>query len=427
MTDLIAALPMYDWPEARADVDAHWVAIRDRLRAAGIAAPERLVRRNADMPAVPGGIRDRDGTLLAPDPATLPPDELDLATLWRHPNLLLAQTCWGPVRAQHLLMQVHVVGQPDYSDVEGGQGRRYSSAIVMRLGADRQPVAPPAHGDAVLPLERLNGLRLACNEPDSMSGSKALREDLERAGAGFAIFSDLVMTGSHRASIRLVAEGGADVCAIDCRTWDLARRHDPAARELVVVGWTARRMGLPFISARGLKEHHAALRKALAPVRLDASTFRRRLLDSGIARPEDIRGSSEAEIAALEARFQRRFPASYRQLLSIIGHSSGRLVDADEFAIHAGQLDLVNADAREMLGWLREDGVDVEAVVPPMAFFIAARQRDYPVFIVADGGDDSAVFGLDDEGAMLRVADSVWDWIGGFCADAEFFIGAGMR
>ena len=64
---------------------------------AGIDAPEKLVRRNADLPPVPGGIRNGEGRVIAPDPATLPPDELDFPTLWKHPELLLAQTCWGPM------------------------------------------------------------------------------------------------------------------------------------------------------------------------------------------------------------------------------------------------------------------------------------------------------------------------------------------
>ena len=134
MTQFVAALPMYDWPERRAEVDAEWAALRDRLRAHGVDAPERLVRRNADLSPVPGGIRDADGAVIAPDPATLAPDEVDLATLWRHPALLLAQTCWGPMQATGLAAHVAVVGQPNYSDVEGGQGTLYSSAIVMRAG-----------------------------------------------------------------------------------------------------------------------------------------------------------------------------------------------------------------------------------------------------------------------------------------------------
>src|SRR5690606_12017203 len=52
MTRFIAALPMYDWPEVRPEVDAQWVRLRDHLRRQGIEAPKTLVRRNADMPAV---------------------------------------------------------------------------------------------------------------------------------------------------------------------------------------------------------------------------------------------------------------------------------------------------------------------------------------------------------------------------------------
>ena len=102
---------MYDWPEARASIDAEWEGLRARLQQAGIDAPEKLVRRNADLPAVPGGIRNGEGRAIAPDPATLPPGELDFPALWKHPALLLAQTCWGPLE-EGLARHVVVVGQP---------------------------------------------------------------------------------------------------------------------------------------------------------------------------------------------------------------------------------------------------------------------------------------------------------------------------
>ena len=35
----VAALPMYDWPEVRAETDALWAAIGDGLRNAGLDAP----------------------------------------------------------------------------------------------------------------------------------------------------------------------------------------------------------------------------------------------------------------------------------------------------------------------------------------------------------------------------------------------------
>ena len=64
------------------------------------------------------------------------------------------------------------------------------------------------------------------------------------------MFSSRIETGGHRASIRAVATDMADVAAIDCRSWAMARQFEPAARALAVVGWTARRKGLPFIAAK---------------------------------------------------------------------------------------------------------------------------------------------------------------------------------
>jgi ABC-type phosphate/phosphonate transport system substrate-binding protein len=276
----IAALPMYDWPEARAETDAEWAGLRERLVATGIDAPEKIVRRNAELPAVPGGIRDSEGRIVAPDPATLPSGELDFQTLWKHPALLLAQTCWGPME-QGLAAHVTVIGQPSYDGIEGGQGELYSSAILMRrsspsplrggsarsagVGVAQESALPsPADGRAILPLDLILNKRFAYNSTDSMSGIMALTRDLEAAGESLQIFSERIETGAHRASIVAVAEGGADVCAIDCRSWHLAKLHEPRAADLGVVGWTARRKGLPYITSRHTPpETVARLRAAL--------------------------------------------------------------------------------------------------------------------------------------------------------------------
>lgn len=250
---LVAALPMYDWPELRAEVDAQWVVMRDALRAKGYDAPEVLMRRNADLPPVPGGIKDAAGNVIAPDPATLRPDELDLPTLWRHPDLLITQTCWGPMELG-LGRQVHLAGQDDYSGIEGGGGELYSSALVARRG-EGTPVAAPIDGKARLPIDLMRQKRLAVNSHDSMSGYLALRRDLETQGETLALFVSLVETGGHRESIEAVASGRADMAAIDCKSWAFAQRFDEAASALVVVGWTGRRKGLPFISSLELPAH----------------------------------------------------------------------------------------------------------------------------------------------------------------------------
>src|SRR5690242_15236503 len=97
MSTFVAALPMYDWPEKRDEVDAQWARLRDAFRQRGIDAPEAVVRCNRELPAVPGGIRDAAGEVIAPDPARLPPEELDFHALWLSPALLFGQTCWGPM------------------------------------------------------------------------------------------------------------------------------------------------------------------------------------------------------------------------------------------------------------------------------------------------------------------------------------------
>ena len=75
---------MYDWPEPRAEVDAEWATIRDLLRQ-GLDAPQKLSR---DI--------ELDGAVASPD-------------------LLFAQTCWGPMELG-LAEHVQVVGQPIIRD-----------------------------------------------------------------------------------------------------------------------------------------------------------------------------------------------------------------------------------------------------------------------------------------------------------------------
>jgi len=236
---------MYDWPERRDEVNAEWAAIRDRLLSEGIDAPEGLTR-----------------------------DFDDLHELWRRPNLLFAQTCWGPMELG-LAGHVQVIGQPSYDGIEGGEGPYYSSAIVMRRDLP-PPLTPPLKGEgdsamsappsplrggvrgggipepgmAHLPLDLLRGQRLAYNGPDSMSGIIGLTRDLEAIGENLALFSERIVSGGHRLSVRAVAEGRADVAAIDCLSWALAQRYESAAKDLRIVGWTAKRKGLPFITAK---------------------------------------------------------------------------------------------------------------------------------------------------------------------------------
>lgn len=216
---MIAALPMYDWPEVAGATDALWAALRVRIAEAGFDAPLALTR---DAP---------------------------LPRIWSAEDLLIAQTCGLPYVAG-AARAARLVGTPIY-EVEGCAGPAYRSALVARRGAGG--------------LEALRGARFARNEAGSLSGWAA---PLDLLGRDF--FGEIVETGAHRASVQAVAEGRADLAAVDAVAWRLARLHEPASEALEVVGWTAPFPATPFItSALHDGSERAALRAAFAETLAD--------------------------------------------------------------------------------------------------------------------------------------------------------------
>jgi ABC-type phosphate/phosphonate transport system substrate-binding protein len=63
-------------------------------------------------------------------------------------------------------------------------------------------------------------------------------------------FGPAVMTGAHAASVIAVAEGRAEVAAIDAVTWRLCLRVEPKAQALRVLCWSDPAPGLPYITGR---------------------------------------------------------------------------------------------------------------------------------------------------------------------------------
>ena len=202
---------MYDWPEERAEIDARWNRLASALVFEGFDPPNDLARHR------------------------------DVLDLWLSPDLLVGETCMYPLETV-LAGKVRYVATPVHEAPGCGAGT-YRSAIVMRGRGSDVPV--PSGSGPVLPA--LGGLTLAANMPDSMSGHVALVRDTETAGR--PQMESVVWTGSHRASVVAVAKGDADVAAIDCVSWALALKHEPAACELRVAGWTAERAALPLITA----------------------------------------------------------------------------------------------------------------------------------------------------------------------------------
>jgi len=207
---MIATLPMYDWPELHAASDALWQHIHQALLHSGLDAPANLARFDNDDEA------------------------------WLRDDLLLSQTCGYPL-ATTLCGKVQYVASPVYT-VKGCRGAHYSSALLV-------------YRHSQLSTLTLAGTRLAYNSRRSLSGYRCLESMFGEADKHFGA---LIKTGAHRQSARAVATGNAEVAAIDAVCWHLLQQHEPqTARQLRVIGWTALRPSLPFITS--LKTSHKAL------------------------------------------------------------------------------------------------------------------------------------------------------------------------
>ncbi len=267
------SLPMYDLPEVAWATDRLWMAIRERLLAAGIApVPDALCR---------------DG---------------DLHALWTDPGLLFSQTCGWPLMHRYGAV-LEPLATPCY-DLPGCEGPLYRSVIVVR--ADRAPVRS---------LAALRGSICAVNGWDSQSGWNALAATVAAFGADEPFFAGAVVTGSHAASLAAVAAAKADLAAIDCVTFGLLARYRPAAvAALRVIGETEPVPGLPYVTRRGAPAALTALlRQAVLEVASASDTAEARAA-LGLVGAEVLGFDAYRPIVAMTARGvsppERRFNAN---------------------------------------------------------------------------------------------------------------------
>jgi ABC-type phosphate/phosphonate transport system substrate-binding protein len=229
-SEQIAALPMYDYPELTSAHDALWAALSSRLVAAGMGdVPRRLTRSLGHFES------------------------------WRHPRLLLGQGCEYPL-ATSFASSARLVATPRYS-APGCEGANYRSAIVVRT-------EDPAEW-----LTDLRGRRCVINEPDSNSGMNFLRAAIAPLAGGGRFFASVSLSGSHWNSATMVADGRADIAALDCVSFAhfLRLRPEPV-RNLRILGWTPPSRSPPFITAGATDDTTLQLlRSVLASVAADAT------------------------------------------------------------------------------------------------------------------------------------------------------------
>jgi len=196
---VIASLPMYDRAETADAHDRLWGLIRNALG----RGPASLTRNT------------------------------DVWDIWHDPALCLSQTCGYPYRAK-LHGAVTLIGTPDHG-LAGCAPGYYQSVFVTRKDQ-------PGH------LHQYRDARFAFNEAMSQSGWAAAQT--HAAQLGFQ-FSNTVQTGAHRESARAVAEGRADVAALDAVSWAMMQAYDDFASTLHVVDRTTPTPALPYICAPG--------------------------------------------------------------------------------------------------------------------------------------------------------------------------------
>ncbi|SDD15249.1 phosphate/phosphite/phosphonate ABC transporter substrate-binding protein [Ruegeria marina] len=206
---MTAMLGMYDLPPLRDANDRFWALIR----AAFGEGPDRL---------------DRDR---------------DFWEIWQDPDLVLAQTCGMPYRTR-LHGTVQLVGTPDYG-LPGCPPGHYCSVFVARADDDRD-------------LAGLTGGTFAYNEALSQSGWAAPVNHLLALGLRP---ETLLQTGAHALSAEAVANGAADLAALDALTWELLREHTGLGGQLREVARTAPTPTLPYITA--LRSDSAAIAAAV--------------------------------------------------------------------------------------------------------------------------------------------------------------------
>ncbi|MBW4034839.1 MAG: PhnD/SsuA/transferrin family substrate-binding protein [Proteobacteria bacterium] len=208
----VASLAMYDLPQLRPAIDRLWQAIRDRMRADGIAqVPDALAH---DRP---------------------------LEAIWRDPALVLAQTCGLPFMTT-LRETVRLVATPCY-DLPGCDGADYCSLIIVRSDHPAQRIAD------------LRGGIAAINGWNSQSGMSALRAVVAPIAGGPSFFRRVLVTGAHRDSLHAVRTGAADIAAIDCVTHGLLADHAPGeCAGTRVLCRSPTTPGLPLVTAAATRD-----------------------------------------------------------------------------------------------------------------------------------------------------------------------------
>jgi ABC-type phosphate/phosphonate transport system substrate-binding protein len=205
---------MFDLPELHDHTTTFSSAWSAEIRRRGLVAPE--IRTAPDGPLLPH---------------------------WRHPGLVVSQTCGYPL-VTTLRDQVSLLGTCAYVLPNPEEPGFYRSLLVARTD-DPRAEASTAPG---VDLRAFRASTLAVNNTDSLSGCVSLGVALVDGGVDQV--GNVVVTGGHVLSLSALQSGRADLVAIDAITHALVSDVRPSALEgLTVIGRGPRIPCTPFITS----------------------------------------------------------------------------------------------------------------------------------------------------------------------------------
>jgi ABC-type phosphate/phosphonate transport system substrate-binding protein len=185
----------------------------------------------------------------------------------RDPGLLIGHTCGYPLMTL-LADAVTPICVPSFN-LPGCNGKYYSSHFIVNKRSHHKSLADCYQGIA------------AMNNIDSNSGMNLLRRAVAELSHGNPFFSEVRDTGSHITSFFEVADGLADVAAIDGVSFQLISDTWPdKAAKVRSIGFSEKTCGLPFVMPKSLlasldkQSITAALNKATSEL---ATEYRERL------------------------------------------------------------------------------------------------------------------------------------------------------
>jgi hypothetical protein len=146
------------------------------------------------------------------------------------------------------------------------------------------------------------------------------------------------------------------------------------------------------------------------------------LITRNIAYENEMSGCSESEIQVIEAKYGK-LPISYRQIISLIGHSAGLLIGEKMLSFYVSLDDSIDRiiEENEIYRQFRKETienneVDDELLKIPEYIFIIYSWDGNNWFILTDpqkNKKDSPVYIYQDNGMVVKESLSVWEWING--------------